>query len=180
MKIKIKPSFWLVLCLIFYFNLQFPAIALVSSLLHEAGHLTAILLNEGEIKYLQLSAFGAMFDANLSKLSRGSKIAVYLSGPLVSILAALLCFYFSGRSFLVLVFSAGVINLVLGIINLLPMRPLDGGNALWVLAANSRYFKIWEIGFRILFAAVFLWAAVCLKSVFVLLFLFYILFVWRI
>ena len=66
------------------------------------------------------------------------------------------------------------------LIKLLPIRPLDGGNALMVLADSSIYFKIMETGFRIVFAAVILAAAVYLKSVFLLLFLIYVLFVCRI
>ena len=180
MKIRIKPSFWLVLCLIFYFQPAFVAVALLSSLIHEAGHMAAILISGGSIQTFELSVFGAVFDANISRLSKVQKVLVYLSGPTVSIAASLILFCLCGKSFSIICFSAGVINFTLGLINLLPIRPLDGGNALTVLADSSIYFKIMETGFRIVFAAVILAAAVYLKSVFLLLFLIYVLFVCRI
>ncbi|MBQ1234958.1 MAG: hypothetical protein IIX77_04975 [Oscillospiraceae bacterium] len=142
--------------------------------------MAAILISGGSIQTFELSVFGAVFDANISQLSKVQKMLVYLSGPTVSIAASLILFCLCGQSFSIICFSAGVINFTLGLINLLPIRPLDGGNALMVLADSSIYFKIMETGFRIVFAAVILAAAVYLKSVFLLLFLIYVLFVCRI
>lgn len=112
--------------------------------LHEAGHLFAVKKSYIEISYIKIEPFGiriALKDEIIKNPADEIKIAA--AGPAVSIILAavflVLCVYFKDIYYLDY-FAYG--NLYLGIFNLLPVFPADGGRILRAyLSTKTGYIK---------------------------------------
>lgn len=104
----------------------------LACLLHEAGHWAAISLLGGRVCALRLTAVGAEMKLDPCRpLSYGREFAAALAGPAVNLVTA--CFSIWKGWFL----FAGM-NFCFGVLNLLPIAPLDGGRAL-SCALNARW-----------------------------------------
>ena len=100
--------------------------------LHEAGHWAAIALLGGRVRALRLTAVGAEMELDPRRpLSYGRELIAALAGPAANLLMAVLSIRNSWYLF------AGM-NLCFGVLNLLPICPLDGGRAL-SCALNARW-----------------------------------------
>ncbi len=97
---------------------------LFAVLLHELGHIVAILLLKGKLCGASFSPFGLTLRAKLPE-SLAAKTAIALSGPAVGIICYLLVRQAEDSLWLF-----GEISLFISIFNLLPALPLDGGKAL--------------------------------------------------
>ena len=92
---------------------------------HELGHYLALRLQGAAVTGLRLSPWGAVMDCRRDVLSYGGELLALLAGPLANLaLSAALCLVPHPPETLI---GAG---LVLGGFNLLPLRRLDGGEAL--------------------------------------------------
>lgn len=124
-----------------FFALFFSPLFLLFSILaaaavHEAGHLLLLSHFGVKVERLRLGAFGAEIDApGAVRLSYAKELAVTLGGVGANILCALFsaaaATYFSLPYFYVL---AGA-NAVTAAYNLMPVSPLDGGRALYLVTA---------------------------------------------
>jgi len=95
-------------------------------LLHEAGHLLILLLCRCPVEEVELSLFGVSIrQGRAAPLSPLRELALYLAGPAVNLLMLALLYPFDK-------FRAAF-HLLLAALNLLPLRPMDGGNALFLL-----------------------------------------------
>lgn len=99
--------------------------------LHEVGHALAVCACGGTVVVLRLTALGGVLRYRLPGLSMLSDVCIAAAGPLAGIgiawLAAGLGWYrFAGA------------NLILSMLNLLPVRPLDGGQMVSALLHGSR------------------------------------------
>lgn len=105
---------------------------LLAALCHELGHYLAVRCLGGQISQIKISVFGAEMTV-AGHFSYGGDILAFLAGPAVNLLAAaaLACL---GRQAEVWYLFAGA-QAVLGLFNLLPILPLDGGRVLWSLVA---------------------------------------------
>ncbi|MBD1911243.1 MULTISPECIES: site-2 protease family protein [unclassified Leptolyngbya] len=155
--IYINPSWFLVLGLVTWSDAQwlvyqFPqlemwawALGLVTALLlfasvlaHELGHSLIALRQGTEVKSITLFIFGGLASLGDEAKTPGESFRVAIAGPLVSfslfgILNAIGYFSpISGPLAAMLALLASV-NLALGIFNLIPGLPLDGGNVLKAL-----------------------------------------------
>ncbi len=136
-KIEISLSFVFVIFFAFFFT---PLLLLFSILaaaaLHEAGHL-ALLSHFGvELRRVRLSAFGAEIDApGVERLSYGKELCVTLGGAGANVLGALFSAAVAQRFDLPYFFVLAGANVVLGAYNLLPVPPLDGARALYLITA---------------------------------------------
>lgn len=96
----------------------------LASALHELGHWVVIVLLGGGVCTLRLTAVGAEMELDPERpLSYGREAAAALAGPIVNLLLAWGCARLGAYLF------AGM-NLCFGLLNLLPVGPLDGGRAL--------------------------------------------------
>lgn len=115
---------------------EVAAAVLLAAALHEGGHLAALAAFGVPVDGLRLGACGAVIYApGARRLSYGRELAVTLAGPLVNLaLAPLLARLAVRYGWAWLCLFAGA-HLVLGVYNLLPIPPLDGARALYLLAA---------------------------------------------
>ena len=110
------------------------ATVLGAAAVHELGHWTVLRLFGAEVTGFRVSVLGAVLETDSRRLSYGRELAAVLAGPAANLLSALtLTAVGEGR------WPAAVgANLVLCAFNLLPIRPLDGGRALYLLASWGR------------------------------------------
>lgn len=108
-------------------------LTLFAAAAHEAGHYAALRRCGAAVRRLKLNLLGAELEADRSRLRYGQELFCLLAGPAVNLLlAAALAVPARTRPAL---FAAVGANWTLGLFNLLPIRPLDGGAALELLAA---------------------------------------------
>ena len=96
---------------------------LLASLIHEGGHLVAMLAVGVPPQRCTLGAFGMRIDLRSTLVGYGSHIAISLAGPLANGLAAVVLFCLHSS-------DAAVVHLLLAGFNLLPAAALDGGELL--------------------------------------------------
>ena len=110
------------------------ASVLLAAVCHELGHYLTLRALGARVNRICISALGAeMLVSGSERLSYGNELLAFLAGPLVNLVLAFSLGY-AGRRWAVLYPMAGA-QLVLGIFNLLPIRPLDGGNIFWIITA---------------------------------------------
>ena len=105
---------------------RFSALSLLAALLHELGHVLAILLCKGKILKITILPIGAQLDALPAK-TYFKEAAVCGSGIAFNLLFAGISFPFFGAS------DFFVCNLLLAALNMLPIIGLDGGDLLYCL-----------------------------------------------
>jgi len=98
---------------------------------HELGHWVVLRRLGAAVTGFRVSILGAVLETDNGHLSYGGELAAVLAGPLANLLAALaLTVLGGGRQ------PAAIgANLILCAFNLLPIRPLDGGRALYLLVS---------------------------------------------
>lgn len=93
--------------------------------LHELGHLVAMLSFGARPNRVCFAAAGVRIECPPGLgLSFGKEVVIAFAGPAVSIFLALLCYAVGWK-------SAALINLGFALFNLLPVRQLDGGRAVY-------------------------------------------------
>nr|WP_326184997.1 peptidase M50 [uncultured Oscillibacter sp.] len=111
------------------------ATVLGAAAVHELGHLLALRLLGAHVTGLRVSVLGAVLETDSGCLSYGGELLAVLAGPAANLLCALLLTARDGARWAVPVGT----HLVLGLFNLLPVGPLDGGRALYLLT-------VWAFG----------------------------------
>ena len=128
-RIRISPGFCLLTGWFTAVNgWKLLAAVLGATVLHELGHWAALRLTGAEIRGLRIGVLGAVLETDSAGLSYGQELVVLLTGPGANLLGALVLAGLGAET------AAGA-QLVLGGFNLLPVRPLDGGRALYLAAA---------------------------------------------
>lgn len=132
-KLRISPLVPLVLAVLL---MIFPPVLLLAilsaALLHEAGHYAALRWMKGTVKSLSITQFGAEMEVE-GRLSYRQELLLAAAGPSVNLLLAAVLSQLGARWELCYLF--GGVHLVLGLFNLLPVLPLDGGMLLWNAAS---------------------------------------------
>ena len=132
--VKIRIGFlfsWVVAVLLCFDRTNAIRPAVFFSLLHEAGHLSAIILTGQRPKQICFGLFGmSIVRGNDLSESYIEEMITALAGPAVNIILALVfalahCFFDNGT-----VNKAFAVNLIIGLFNLMPVFSLDGGRAL--------------------------------------------------
>lgn len=104
------------------------AVILGAAVAHELGHWAALRLLGAKILGLRVGILGAVLETDCRRLSYGRELAAVLAGPGTNLLCAWLLSKFGDGMEIVV----GA-HLVLGCFNLVPVRPLDGGQAFYLL-----------------------------------------------
>jgi Zn-dependent protease len=137
--IQIKAD-WTILFLIFWANGSFAYFAalVLTIILHELGHALIVRSRGGHVEGIILQGFGGMtlWSGSLTQLEQA---CVALGGPLVNIATALLLPMMFPMAMGNSPFTSALVlwGMVLGIFNLLPILPLDGGHVLQRLASHK-------------------------------------------
>ena len=105
---------------------------LLAALCHELGHYAALRRRGGWVRAVRISALGAEMQV-AGRMSYGGELLAAAAGPAVNLLLAA-ALGLLGRWWEPLYLFAGA-QLVLGVFNLLPALPLDGGRILWLALA---------------------------------------------
>lgn len=137
-RVRVRVEFWflLLLCLFLLLDRQgfFPLI-LTTILLHEGSHLLMMGLVGQPVRSVTFAPYGVGVERSpCPGLSKWREMAVYAAGPAGNLLVFLLVRLFAPHRFLWDLF--GVMNLVVGGFNLLPIQSLDGGCLLRTLLAG--------------------------------------------
>jgi len=114
-------------------------ITVVSALLHEAGHLLCLISYDAPPSEIIIGAAGFKMKMSGKILSYRQETVVSLAGVFVNFLIASLlsifyCFAGGDNRLLMPIYA----NIGLGVVNLLPIEPLDGGRALYFWLCQKR------------------------------------------
>jgi Zn-dependent protease len=119
----------------------------VSVLLHELGHSAVAMHYKIRVRSITLFIFGGISQIETEATSAGAQFWISAAGPAVSFVLAAVFFMlqnlFAGVVPLLALFKYLVyINIVLGLFNLIPGFPLDGGGVfraiVWAITRNAR------------------------------------------
>jgi len=110
----------------------------VSVLLHEVGHAVVAKKYNHNVKKIKLFIFGGISEITEEPKNPKEELFISAAGPAVTFLLAIifygLAYLSKGNIYLYALFHyLGLINLILGIFNILPGFPLDGGRILRAL-----------------------------------------------
>jgi stage IV sporulation protein FB len=106
-----------------------------AALAHELGHYIALRVCGGRIRAVKLGLLGASLEYDGGGMSYGAEIAAAASGPLFSLaFAAAGALAATTSGWLPALHFAGL-SAILGLFNLLPAYPLDGGHAVYSACA---------------------------------------------
>lgn len=122
MKIKVDLKIFLIIILyILTKNIEVFAMSFIFILLHELGHaITGITLGL-KIKKININVFGLSIEfENYGKERINNKIIIDIAGPAINIISFIIAVILKKE-------EIAYINILLAIINLLPIYPLDGG-----------------------------------------------------
>ncbi len=124
---RVTPGFLLTMSVLFWLDdgVGLLGWGVLACAAHEMGHLLVGAALGGRPRWLSLSAVGLELKLEYpAGLSYGREIAVALAGPVVNLAMGLICARVGNY------LLAGV-SFGLGLFNLLPILPLDGGRILW-------------------------------------------------
>ena len=127
MKIEINLKiFFLLILLLMFDNINTYLIFLFFILVHELAHLIVGILIGGKPQKMTISIFGVSIEFySYGKNKIFSKIIFFFIGPLINIFIGIMCYKYmkDSNEKTLIVYT----NFALGIFNLLPILPLDGG-----------------------------------------------------
>ena len=136
--LKIKVDLKIFLIIILYIltqNIEVFAMSFIFILLHELGHaITGIILGL-KIKKININVFGLSIEfENYGKERINNKIIIDMAGPFINIISFIIAVKFKNEEIV-------YINILLAIINLLPIYPLDGGRIVKNLLLKKHNYK---------------------------------------
>ena len=127
----------------------------VSAVIHEFGHAAAANRRGYVLNSITLNAYGARISGNFSSLKKFDGLAIAAAGPLFSLFIAFFTagswwFFPETYPFTEIIYEA---NLSLGLANLIPIKPLDGGKITDILTEEffgKKAKKIISVSFGII------------------------------
>ncbi len=133
--IKISVSFLFILMLTFLLIIDktgYMSLSLIAMLIHEAGHIIAMHFVKSKPKEIDASHFGLLI-VGKGKESPKQTLLITFAGPLFNLLTFILFWIVFKTVESVTAGYFAVINLILCLVNLLPLNSLDGGNITLIL-----------------------------------------------
>jgi Zn-dependent protease len=125
----------------FWYSVEFAVLLVLSILFHELGH--ALTAKHFRLTRLSITLHG--FGGFASSSGWGNPrqdLLITLAGPAVTFVVGILCTFIGSNGLhqamaydsstiqFILIRSLGILNIVMGFLNLIPVLPFDGGNAL--------------------------------------------------
>ncbi len=166
-KIHITPGFVLLAATVYFLDtwIMFPTL-LLSIAAHELGHILALRLCGVRIERIYVRCIGFRADYNGMWLGYKGELLAAAAGPAVTlVLAAASAAIGNIFSLEAAYFVAGV-NLLILIFNILPIRPLDGGQilntAVTILSGTDKAERVSAVCDRITAALMFIAGTVLL------------------
>lgn len=102
-------------------------IFIISICIHELGHIVVSKLINVSLGKCKFGIMGfSISQTNLVNIKNYKKIIIFISGPIFNFLCAFLFVFFKNRFQNEIIYT----NLIIGIVNMFPIIPLDGGNSL--------------------------------------------------
>ncbi len=139
LKIDITTLLLIALAIVFDFYIMLAAVY-IFVLAHELAHFAMAAARRVPVREICIMPFGITIQLDYSGInSTKHELFIAAAGPLCSIALAALFFYLYHRCFYTnatLLYYA-VINVAVGVINLLPALPLDGGRVLRAYLADK-------------------------------------------
>lgn len=133
-EIELKRSFFFLLTFFLICDpMGFGIYAFLSCVIHEMGHLILLFVFHQHPKRVVAEAFGIRIEKNTRFLSYRQEAMMLLAGPLTNLLAFGILYSVGAYTGQYGVMLVSVVNFVLGLFNLLPIVPLDGGRVLNLL-----------------------------------------------
>ena len=134
---RVSGGFWLALAAAAVIGpVKLLLALLLAAALHEGGHLALLRHYRVPVDSLALTAAGATLRADgTARLSYGQELLTVLAGPLVNLICAPLLALAGARLSWGTGFVLAGAHAVLGVYNLLPIRPLDGGRIVYLVFA---------------------------------------------
>lgn len=129
---EVTPGFLLLLGILFWLDEGVGLLpwGLAACVLHEMGHVAAAAVFGGRVEKLSLTAVGAELRmAYPVPLSYGRDSLVAMAGPAANLLFGVLALALGWA-------LAAALTLTVGLFNLLPILPLDGGRVVYGLLAG--------------------------------------------
>jgi stage IV sporulation protein FB len=124
---------------------DFKSYILISFLwiiLHELSHIIIAGKFGCNFNNLNINIFGVKAELdNIDELTERKKLIVYLSGPLFNILMTVIMYFIYNYFNFGFIETSIMINLCLGIFNLLPAYPLDGSRICEILLSKKFLYK---------------------------------------
>lgn len=108
--------------------------------LHEAGHLVAMKLTHCEPRSVRCCIGGMTIVSNRFTVAKDS-IIIALSGPMVNLILAAVLWLIGSYVNNLLILAFAVVQLLVGTVNLLPVKGLDGGTVLSILLQKQTKFN---------------------------------------
>ena len=153
LQIRIDPFFYLIFSLfLLIIPIDWLAAMVIAAIVHELCHGAVIRLCGGRITGIYIGPGGALLKTQLS--GRAARLLTTAAGPAGSLL---LC------CFLRWIPRISLCGLFQGMYNLLPLRPLDGGNIVRCLVGENLCGRIEKI-FLYSFVVCIIYATVFLKA----------------
>lgn len=163
--IKVEITFLFVAFIAFVLSLKAPSnvlITIISSLIHETGHLIVMLsigYKPDKVRF-EITGINIIRNQNIG-ISTQKEIFISLGGPLANaVVFTICCIYLCFYNCNIILTLAGI-NLIIMTFNLLPVKGLDGGNTLYYLliqkfdiSFSSKALRITSI---IFISIIFIW-----------------------
>ncbi len=131
-QVKVSPGFLLILGVLFWLDEGVGLLpwGLLACVLHELGHIVAAALFEGYVREISFTIVGAEMCLDYHKpLTYSQDSLVALAGPAINLLFGAIALAMGWQ-------LAAALTLAVGVFNLLPVLPLDGGRVVYGLLAG--------------------------------------------
>lgn len=141
--ISVKFSFFATLSLLTLYNTSSSiCMSLIASLLHETGHLIAMVLFGVDVKKIIFYGAGIKIVRGYSVSDKNNEKIILISGCLMNFIVFFLFVFLGEDKFTAFAFM----NLATALFNLLPVKTLDGGAILLLIfEKNPRFLSFLDV-----------------------------------